>query len=159
MSLKIGTETVGGLKIGTEVVGGMKIGTELIYRAGPAPSHTYTITAGVRGGFVGYWDNNIGSITDETRTLADGTSTEIRQTMAQSGSGTLRFLYRRPGLTISTFPATIVTTRAGTSILWTRPNSPQNFGQGTGADYTTTQTADIGTVFQNGVTINVSLFD
>ena len=157
MGVKIGTEAAGGFKIGTEIVGGMKVGTEIIYRAVTAPTayHTYTITTGDRGGIIGYWDNNIGTITNEDVTLSDGSTAEIRQSMVISG--VFRFLYRTQNRPLSVFPATITTERAGTSILWTRPSTTQNFGQGTGADYTTTQTSDVATVFQNGVTISIDL--
>ena len=160
MGIKIGTEAAGGFKIGTEIVGGMKVGTEIIYRAVTAPTayHTYTITAGDRSGIIGYWDNNIGTITNENAPLigAGGTA-EIRQSMTLSGI--FRFLFGTQNRPLSVFPATITTERAGTSILWTRPSTTQNFGQGTGLDYTTTQTSDVVTVFQNGVTINISLFE
>ena len=155
MGVQIGTEAVGGFKIGTEIVGGMKVGTEIIYRSADPPFHTYTITTGDRGGIIGYWDNNIGTITNEDVTLSDGSTAEIRQSMVISG--VFRFLYRTQNRPISVFPATITTERAGTSILWTRPSTTQNFGQGTGADYTTTQTSDVATVFQNGVTISIDL--
>lgn len=156
MGLKVGTETVGGLKIGTETVGGMKVGTEIIYQAAPSPYHTYTITAGDRGGIIGYWDNNVGTITNENAPLPDGGTAEIRQSMVVAGA--FRFLYRTQSRPLSAFPSTIATTRAGTSVLWTRPATTSNYGQGTGADYTTTQTADVTAMFQDGVTINVELY-
>ena len=123
----------------------------------PAPSnvHRYTVTCGDRGGIVGWWDNNIGSVTNANITLPNGQSTDIRQTMLVSGS--LRFLVRgSSGRGIDQFPPTITTSRAGTTVTWTRGSATQGFGQGTGVDYTT---ADSGatTVFQNGVTVNVAL--
>ena len=162
MGIRIGGETVGGIRIGGETVGGLKLGSETVYRKQTAPTaqdHAYTIVVGTTIGLLGWWDGQMGSITNGQVTLPNGSTTDIRQTMTAGNLSTnLRFLVRgSTNRALNQYPPTIETSRAGNTIRWTRGDRTQTFGQGTGVDYATTQGGLITTVFQIATTVNVLL--
>ena len=102
-------------------------------------NHSYSITSGARSGITGYWDANIGSITDANYTTPNGTSVRIRQSMVVSSN--FRFLINGSGIgsgSADQFPTEIRLTYNGAESVWSNPGSVNVFGQGAGRDYTLT---------------------
>ena len=130
--------------------------------------HTFTITCGTTSGLVGYWDGNIGTITNATYTLPNGSDATIRQCMIGGIIGTtneVRFLLNQPGLSTSDadrFPLRIVATNGDNSVEFIPQNPDQiaSFGQGIGRDYTRDVSAGGSSpnqIFVDGDTILITL--
>ena len=122
----------------------------------PTPDHDYSITAGARDAFIGYWDNNIGTITDENFSPLGIGSREIRQSM-WTGSA-FRWLIRGSSRPASNYPDRIIATSGANTVTFEQPDPPTrtNYGQGTGMDYVV-QSGTATDVFVNGATINIGL--
>ena len=129
-------------------------------------SHTFKITCGSRSGLLGYWDGNIGSITNATYQLPNGSNATIRQCMSGSPIGGLdevRFLLNQAGLTASDtdqFPLRLEISRGSLSTTLTpqNPDQIQAFGQGIGRDYIKAAGAGgsrVDQIFANNTTVTV----
>ena len=135
--------------------------------------HSYSIdVGGPSRGIIGYWFNNLGSITNANYILPNGTSAIIRQTMVDDPSavggsiepGEMRFLLSSGGVSTSSvdqFPIRIVCSLSRGASVEFVPHSPDqiaSFGQGIGRDYDRSSGSLISEVFTVNSTVNVQLF-
>ena len=127
-------------------------------------THTYTITVASGRGQIGYWFNNIGSITEATFTIPNGSAATIRQTMVAGGVGAnqMRWLmFSGANINVNTidqFPVEIKIISGGRSAIAIMQNPVEisSFGQGIGVDYSL---SDAGVaLFVAGATLTVELY-
>ena len=157
-NVHVGDKQIERIYVGSTEIVRAYIGDTQVF--GEVPNvHRYTITCGEGSSRVGFSDGQFGSITNGRVALPSGENTDILMTATGGSVGNeLRFIVGgRSNRGIEQFPPTITTERAGTSIIWARGTNTQNYTIGVGVDYTTINTGQITTVFQDGVTVNVSL--
>lgn len=178
MAIHVGGQEYARLYVGGVEQPGLLVGGAAYKAAAPVRNlrHTYAITCGVRGGFLGWWWNasagrRAGSITGNQYDLPDGTTVTIRQTMVDAPGGRaqipadeLRFLVSDATGSLGTgdidqFPSEIETENAaGDVVAWTRKaGSIAAFGQGIGVQYT--RAGGSVTNFANGAALTVRLYD
>ena len=123
-------------------------------------------------GLTGWWFNNIGRTSpnrggghvDAVYELENGDEAIVRQTMTGGFIGqSLRFVINQTITNVDQLPPQIITTQefvgGTTSITWERPGSFLAVGQGTGANYTTTQGSLINSLFANQNWLKITLVD
>lgn len=135
------------------------VSLQLDYTPAPDPAdHSYSIVSGSRGGFIGYWDNNIGTIDGMDFAPPDaGVNVRIRQSMS---NGTIfRWLIQTQNQPASYFPDRIVVTDGTDTVVFVQPDpfASNNFGQGTGVDYVL-ESGTIADVFVNNAALTIDLF-
>ena len=126
----------------------------------PDPYHTFSLVSGSRDTFVGFWHNNIGTMTDRVYTLPNGNSTQIRQFMIGGSitAGKVRYLFGPTRYQADQFPDRIVATNGANVAVLTKPTTAIiSAGQGNGLDYDV-ESGVLGSVFNNGETISVEIF-
>ena len=157
---------MGGCGTGTWPDGFASIGhditVDLLFEAPPAPPapyHSFSIVCGAARGFIGRWLNNIGTITDGTYTIPNGSSVDIQQFMIGGSitAGTVRFVIGRNRYPTDQFPTRIVARNGATEIVLMRPDVILEVGQGNGQNYTGDATLHT-SVFVNGATVTADLY-